>query len=202
VTPAEDAHHWFQSDIFRKAYLGDLKSSFTSAFASGWLRQSLAEFITPETQLVDMGCGLNPLRDLPCKVLGLDRHPFPGAPQYVQGTLEASGLPDAYADALVYSLSSQGSPEDLRNYFCEARRIAKPGCRLWIVEPEASFNPGGLEDFQLGMDWLGWAPVEKIPLRPKDKPGLVCLTFRLGGVVSDEADPRLFGRQRIDFDRG
>lgn len=84
----------------------------------------------PDLDIVDMGCGLNPFANLPCHVIGLDRHELPGQ---IKGKMEAPPLPNASADVLIYSLSLYGTTKDLRDYFTQARRscVAADTSLLW-----------------------------------------------------------------------
>src|SRR5262249_49083363 len=116
--------------------------------------------------VVDMGCGLNPFADLPCHVIGLDRHELPGQ---LRGKMENPPLQDKSADILIYSLSLYGTASDLLAYFTHAARILRGGGHLFIVEPASAFTPEGLVRFLRGLRHFGFELVGSVKdLRSED----------------------------------
>jgi len=113
----------------------------------------------PELVIVDMGCGLNLFADLPCKVIGLDRHDRPGQ---LSGKMENPPLPDKSADVLIYSLSLYGTAADLLAYFTHAARILRGGGHLFIVEPSSAFSDTGLAHFVKGLEKFGFELVGSV----------------------------------------
>jgi SAM-dependent methyltransferase len=177
--PAEKCDDVFADPGYTERYLEHLVSSQASALSRSWLKSKLKTLVRPHMLLVDMGCGLNPLSDLPCKVLGLDRHDHPGV---LRGKMEDPPLDDRSADFLVYSLSLYGTATDLVKYFSHARRILRPGGGMVIVEPESSFSEPGLKRFVHGLGQYGFVlPEGPKRLRTPDGTTLLGMHFVLSG---------------------
>ncbi|MFN0063387.1 MAG: helicase-related protein [Myxococcaceae bacterium] len=177
IMSTADADTLFSNPAFAQAYLEDLQTSGGSRLSARWLRETLRDYITPETHLLDMGCGLNPLKDLPCHVTGLDRHARE-EPGYVRGKMENPPLPDRCADILVYSLSLHGKPAELRDYFQQARRLIRPGGEVFVVEPLGAFTGRGLHLFRLAQDHLGFQLLDRWHIRGANGLELLGLRFK------------------------
>jgi SAM-dependent methyltransferase len=146
----------------------------------------------PDLTIVDLGCGLNRLADLPCTVTGVDRHDLPGV---VKGKMESPPLADHAADVVVYSLSLYGTACDLYAYFREARGILRPGGHVLIVEPASSFTATGLDRFLAGLSGLGFESVRSPrELRDADGTGLTAMHLTKTGEPS-ETGTDMFGRR-------
>ena len=191
MASAERAHERFYDREYTRQFLEHLAADPASHLSNSWLRAQLQELISPRTDLVDMGCGLNPLKSLPCHVVGVDRHIRPGQ-KY--GHLESPPLSDDSADILVYSLSLHGTPSDLMSYFQQARRVLRQGGHLFIVEPAAAFSREGLGRFLQGLGEYGFV-VEAEPkeLQGQEGTALIALHLQLTGEMGQ---PRV-----VDFIR-
>ncbi len=107
--------------------------------------------------IVDLGCGSNPLRDLPCQsVIGIDRHGVNGG---LIGDSAATGLEAGAADFVVMSLSIWGSPADRIAYLQEAKRLLRPLGKLIIVGARPSLRQSrwcsGVAKFRATIQKLG-----------------------------------------------
>ena len=141
-------------------FLAANDASPSARLAQRLIRERLARWLDPRAILVDLGCGSNPLRDLPCsRVTGIDRH---GVNAGLTGDSAATGLPAGEADFVVLSLSMWGTPEDRLSYLREAKRILRPLGKLVIVEPSTPF--GGVGAWRTGAGRL-IAVLEKLGLR-------------------------------------
>ena len=176
---ATQAHEQFAEPAYAQAYLAHLESSHAAKVARAWLRRQLMPLLRPDLEIVDMGCGLNPFADLPCRVTGLDRFDRPGQ---LRGNLEDPPLSDASADILIYSLSLYGTAENLKAYFTHAARILRREGYLLIVEPNAAFTPGGLSEFVRDLGRFGFELTEGVyEIRAIDGTVLTGLSFTLTG---------------------
>ncbi len=174
---AAKAHEVFANPDFTRNFLAHLKTSPTAQCSHQWLRAKLSLLLRPDLNVVDMGCGLNPFADLPCRVIGLDRHDLPGQ---LRGKMENPPLPDQSADVLIYSLCLYGTAADLLAYFTHAARILRGGGHLFIVEPALSFTPEGLARFVNGLRQFGFELVGSVKeLRSKDGALLKGMHFTL-----------------------
>ncbi|HEV8717416.1 MAG TPA: SNF2-related protein [Candidatus Binatia bacterium] len=149
---AAQADKVFADPEYTSEFLEHLKTSTAAKLSHQWLRGKLALLLRSDLTVVDMGCGLNPFADLPCRVIGLDRHELPGQ---LRGKMENPPLPDKSADVLIYSLSLYGTASDLLAYFTHATRILRGGGHLFIVEPASAFTPEGLVRFLHGLRQFG-----------------------------------------------
>jgi hypothetical protein len=171
----------FSNATYRREFLDHLKVSTASRISHQWLRGKLTLLTRPDLTVVDMGCGHNLLSDLPCKVIGLDRHGLPGQ---IQGKMENPPLPDNSADVLVYSLSLYGTAFDLLSYFTHAARILRGGGHLFIVEPSSTFTPAGLSKFLNGLRSFGFELVSTVKeIRSEEGSLLKAMHFTLTGEV-------------------
>src|SRR5207237_648757 len=119
-----------------------------------------ARWLDNRSVVIDLGCGSNPLRDLPCaKVTGVDRHGVNGG---LIGDSACTGLPAAEADFVVFSLSMWGTAQDRLSYLREAKRLLRPIGKLIIVEPALSF--GDSHTWKAGAARLA-AVLEKLGMR-------------------------------------
>lgn len=176
---AAKADEAFADAAFTRGFLAHLRTSEAGRLAHAWLRARLGVLMRPDLTVVDMGCGLNPFADLPCPVIGLDRHDRPGV---VRGKMEAPPLPDASADVLVYSLSLYGTDADLCAYFAQAARILRAGGHLFVVEPGSAFNADRLGSFVAGVRQFGFESVGAArELRGDDGTLLKAMHFTLTG---------------------
>ena len=150
---ATRADEVFADPEYTKEFLAHLKVSPAAILSHQWLRGRLTPLLRPDLTVVDMGCGLNPFADLPCHIIGLDRHTLPGQ---LKGKMENPPLPDKSADVLIYSLSLYGTASDLLAYFTHAARILRGGGHLFIVEPASAFTPEGLTSFLDGLRRSGF----------------------------------------------
>jgi Hypothetical methyltransferase/SNF2-related domain len=178
---AAKADELFASTGYTSAFLDHLRTSAASQLAYQWLHAKLEHLLRPDLYIVDMGCGLNPFADLPCHVMGLDRHGLPGQ---IKGKMENPPLPDASADVMIYSLSLYGTADDLRTYFTHARRILRGGGHLFIVEPAASFTSEGMVRFIYDLEQFGFEQVGSVSdRRSEDGVVLKGMHFTLTGEV-------------------
>jgi hypothetical protein len=139
-----------------------------------------------------MGCGLNPFVDLPCRVIGLDRHDLP---RQLRGKMENPPLSDKSADVLIYSLSLYGTSSDLLAYFTHAARILRGGGHLFIVEPASAFTPEGLVRFLNGLHQFGFELVGSVKdLRSEDGTLLKGMHLTLTGEMG-KANEAAFERK-------
>ena len=178
---AARADEVFADQDYTKRFLEHLKTSSVAQLAHEWLRSKLSLLVRSELMIVDMGCGLNPFSDLPCHVVGLDRHDLPGQ---LRGKMENPPLPDKSADVLIYSLSLYGTASDLFTYFTHARRILRGGGHLFIVEPDSTFTSEGLVRFVNGLRQFGFELVGSVKeLRGEDGTLLKGMHFSLTGEM-------------------
>jgi hypothetical protein len=188
---AAKADELFASAEYTSAFLDHLRTSPASQLAYRWLRAKLEYLLRPDLCIVDMGCGLNPLADLPCHVTGLDRHGLPGQ---VKGKMECPPLPDSLADIIIYSLSSlslYGTTDNLRDYFSHARRVLRGGGHLFIVEPGSAFTDEGLIHFIYDLQQFGFEQVGSIrDIRGEDGIVLNGMHFTLTGEVGKPGETR------------
>jgi hypothetical protein len=176
---AAKADELFANTEYTSAFLEHLRTSSASQLAYQWLRAKLAYVLRPDLHIIDMGCGLNPFADLPCHVIGLDRHDLPGQ---VIGKMEDPPLPDGSADVMIYSLSLYGTANDLRAYFTHARRILRGGGHLFLVEPGSTFTPEGLTHFIRDLQQFGFEQVGNArDIRGEDGIVLKGMHFTLSG---------------------
>ena len=182
---AARADEVFANPEYTRQFLAHLETSTAGKLAHQWLRGRLAPLLRPDLAIVDMGCGLNPFADLPCRVIGLDRHDRPGQ---LRGKMENPPLPDKSADVLIYSLSLYGTAADLLAYFTHAARILRGGGHLFIVEPDSAFTPEGLGRIINGLTQFGFELVGTVKdLRGQDGTLLKAMHLTL---TSDSGEPR------------
>jgi superfamily II DNA or RNA helicase len=170
-----EADDYFADDERTREFLKHLETSKTSALAHQWLRGKLGLLMRPDLTVVDLGCGLHRLADLPCTVIGVDRHELAGV---VRGKMESPPLENLSADVLVYSLSLYGTADDLFSYFHEASRVLRPGGHVLIVEPASSFSPSGLGRFLAGLRGFGFELVSS-PRELRDADGMILTALHL-----------------------
>lgn len=177
--PSASADRVFHDVTYQQAYLAQLAHSPIARTAQLWIRGRLRPLLRPELQIVDMGCGLNPFADLPCRVTGLDRFDRPGQ---LVGKMEATPFADDSADVLLYCLSLYGTPDDLTSYFKEAVRLLRRGGHLLIVEPRTAFTQEGLACFVSDLNRCGFDLVEPAyTFRSKGGGELLGMHLRLTG---------------------
>lgn len=184
---AAKADEVFADSEYTRQFLAHLKTSRTLQLSHQWLRGKLL-LLRPDITVVDMGCGQNPFVDLPCRVIGLDRHNQPKQPssQYVRGKMENPPLLDKSADVLIYSLSLFGTASDLMAYFAHAVRILRGGGHLFIVEPDSTFTPVGLARFVNGLSQFGFELVGSVKdLWSEDGANLKGMHFTLTGELGN-----------------
>lgn len=182
----------FADPEYTEKFLAHLKTSRAAKLSHQWLRGRLSLLTRPDFTVVDMGCGLNPFADFPCRVIGLDRHNIPGQ---LCGKMEAPPLPDNCADILIYSLSLYGAASDLLTYFAQATRILRGGGHLFIVEPASSFTDEGLARFVKGLKEFGFDLVGGVKdLRGDDGIVLKAMHLALVGEL-DRPDETAFERK-------
>lgn len=139
------------ADLFRRdpevshRFLEANDASKSARLAHQLVRERLGRWLDRRSLIVDLGCGSNPLRDLPCQVIGIDRHGVNGGHT---GDMTETGLSDGEADFVVMSLSMWGTPADRLAYLREAKRVLRPLSKLIIVEPSTPF--GGPLAWQVG----------------------------------------------------
>ena len=180
------ADELFAEPEYTRQFLTHLKNSPILQLSHQWLRGKLSLLLRPDLTVIDMGCGLNPFADLPCRMIGLDRHHQPEQPsrQYVRGKMENPPLPDKSVDVLIYSLSLFGTPSDLMAYFTQAVRILRGGGHLFIVELDSTFTPEGLARFVKGLSKLGLELVGSVKdLWSQDGAKLKGMHFTLTGEM-------------------
>lgn len=178
---AAQADELFANPQYTSDFLDHLRTSPASQLAYQWLHAKLAHLLRLDQCIVDMGCGLNPFAELPCHVIGLDRHELPGQ---VKGKMENPPLPDASADVMIYSLSLYGTADNLRAYFTHARRILRGGGHLFIVEPGSTFTPEGLTHFISDLQQFGFEQVGNVrDLRSEEGIVLKGMHFTLTGEL-------------------
>lgn len=183
---AAKADEVFADAEYTRQFLDHLKNSPTLQLSHQWLRSKLSLLFRPDLTVIDMGCGLNPFADLPCRVIGLDRHYQPEQPdnRYVRGKMENPPFADKSADVLIYSLSLFGTTSDLMAYFTHAVRILRGGGHLFIVEPDATFTYTGLTRFVKGLQQFGFELVGTVKdLWSQDGAKLKGLHFSLTGEM-------------------
>jgi len=132
-----------------RRFLEKNDASRASTLAQQLVRERLGRWLDHRATVVDLGCGSNPLRDLPCEVVGIDRHGVNGARV---GDIALTGLSESSVDLAVMSLSMWGTTRDRLDYLQEAKRILRPLGKLIIVEPSGPF--GGVGTWQTGADRL------------------------------------------------
>ena len=136
--PRRRVAEMFSEPNASKHFLEMNDASPSAKLAQRLVREHLAQWLDRRSIVVDLGCGSNPLRDLPCsKVIGVDRHGINGG---LIGDSAETGLPEHDADFVVFSLSMWGTPEDRLAYLREAKRLLRPIGRLIIVEPMQTFG--------------------------------------------------------------
>ena len=173
----------FADPEYTRQFLTHLETSTAAKLSHQWLRGKLAPLLHPDLAIVDMGCGLNPFADLPCRVTGLDRHDRSGQ---LRGKMENPPLPDKSADVLIYSLSLYGTASNLLAYFCHAARILRGGGHLFIVEPDSAFTPEGLARFVNGLSQFGFELVGSVKdLRGEDGTLLKGMHLTLTGETGE-----------------
>ncbi|MBI3741983.1 MAG: hypothetical protein HY257_09555 [Chloroflexi bacterium] len=178
---AAQADEIFASKEYTQKFLGHLKTSTAAHLAHQWLHGKLSLLMRPDLTIADMGCGLNPFADLPCRVIGLDRHDIAGQ---MRGKMENPPFDDKSGDVLIYSLSLYGTASDLFAYFTHARRILRGGGHLFIVEPESSFTSEGLARFVNALRQFGFELVGSVKdLRGGDETLLKGMHLTLTGEI-------------------
>ncbi len=176
---AARAEEVFADPEYTRQFLAHLETSTAAKLAHQWLRGRLTPLLRPDLVIVDMGCGLNPFADLPCHVIGLDRHDRPGQ---LRGKMENPPLPDKSADVILYSLALYGTAADLLVYFTHAARILRGGGHLFIVEPDSAFTPQGLVRFVNSLNQFGFELVGNVKdLRGEDGTLLKGMHLTLSG---------------------
>lgn len=176
---AAHADEVFADPAYTHQFLAHLETSAATQLSHQWLRGKLALLMRSDLNVVDMGCGLNPFADLPCRVIGLDRHDRPGQ---LRGKMENPPLLDRSADVLIYSLSLYGTADDLLAYFTHTARILRGGGHLFIVEPATAFSEEGLKRFVVGLHQFGFELVGSAKeLRGEDGTLLKALHLTLTG---------------------
>ncbi len=136
--PRRRVAEMFSEPNVSKQFLEMNDASPSAKLAQKLVRERLAQWLDRRSIVVDLGCGSNPLRDLPCaNVIGVDRHGINGG---LIGDSAETGLPGYEADFVVFSLSMWGTPEDRLAYLREAKRLLRPIGRLIIVEPMQTFG--------------------------------------------------------------
>lgn len=192
---AAKADEVFADPEYTRQFLTHLKNSPTLQLSHQWLRSKLSLLLRPDLTVIDMGCGLNPFADLPCRVMGLDRHEQPEQTRYMRGKMENPPLPNKFADVLIYSLSLFGTPSDLMAYFTHAARILRGGGHLFIVEPDLTFTDSGLARFIKGLSEFGFDLVGMVrDLWSQDGAKLKAMHFTLTGVIG-QPEEILFQRK-------
>ncbi len=163
---AAQADAVFADEEYTQKFLEHLKTSTAAHLSHQWLRGRLSLLVRSDLTIVDMGCGINPFADLPCRVIGLDRHDIAGQ---LRGKMQDPPLADKSADVLIYSLSLYGTASDLLVYFTHARRILRGGGHLFIVELDSAFTSEGLARFVGGLRQFGFELVGTVKdLRGED----------------------------------
>ncbi|MDP9358966.1 MAG: SNF2-related protein [Chloroflexota bacterium] len=136
--PRERAAEAFREEGASERFLAANDASPSTRLAQRLVRERLGRWLDRRSVVVDLGCGSNPLRDLPVeRVIGIDRHNVNGG---LVGDSAATGLPSGEADFVVMSLSMWGTPPDRLAYLGEAKRLLRPLGKLVIVEPTGSFG--------------------------------------------------------------
>ncbi len=144
--PRDRAAEQFREPGVSEQFLAMNDASPSARLAQRLVRERLGRWLDRRSVVVDLGCGSNPLRDLPCeRVVGVDRHGVNGG---LVGDSADTGLPSHEADFVVMSLSMWGMPADRLAYLREAKRLLRPLGKLVVVEPSATF--GGSEAWQAG----------------------------------------------------
>jgi superfamily II DNA or RNA helicase len=144
--PRQRAAERFEDPAASQQFLTANDASTSARLAQRLVRERLSRWLDRRSVVVDLGCGSNPLRDLPCeRVIGIDRHGVNGG---LIGDSADTGLPPGDADFVVMSLSMWGTPEDRLAYLREAKRLLRPIGKLVVVEPRQPF--GGAEHRQAG----------------------------------------------------
>jgi hypothetical protein len=189
---AVQADKVFADPGYTREFLEHLKTSTAAKLSHQWLRGKLSLLLRSDLTVVDMGCGLNPFADLPCRIIGLDRHKLPGQ---LWGKMENPPLPDKSADVLIYSLSLYGTASDLLAYFTQAARILRGGGHLFIVEPASAFTPEGLVRFLHGLSRFGFELVGSVKdLRSDEGTLLKGMHLTFTGEMG-KAEETAFGRK-------
>jgi hypothetical protein len=161
--PRRRAAERFQDPSTSERFLAANDASASARLALRLVRERLSRWLDRRSVVIDLGCGSNPLRDLPCeRVIGIDRHGINGG---LVGDSADTGLPSGEADFVVMSLSMWGTPEDRLAYLLEAKRLLRPIGKMVIVEPMQAF--GGPDRWETGvarlavvLDQLGMKLVE------------------------------------------
>ncbi len=161
--PRERAAEQFREPGVSEQFLTANDASPSARLAQQLVRERLGRWLDRRSVVVDLGCGSNPLRDLPAeRVIGIDRHGVNGA---LVGDSAATGLPPGGADFVVMSLSMWGTAADRLAYLREAKRLLRPLGKLVVVEPVSTF--GGPEAWQAGSARFG-AVAERLGMRPAE----------------------------------
>jgi hypothetical protein len=148
--PRQRAAERFEDPAASERFLAANDSSLSARLAQRLTRERLGRWLDSHSVVVDLGCGSNPLRNLPCKeVIGIDRHGVNGS---LVGDSAETGLASGEADFVVMSLSMWGTPEDRLAYMHEAKRLLRPIGKLVIIEPIQTF--GGAEEWKGGAQRL------------------------------------------------
>ena len=128
--PRQRAAERFKDPAASEAFLATNDASASARLAQRLVRERLSRWLDRRSVVVDLGCGSNPLRDLPCeRVIGIDRHGVNGG---LFGDSADTGLPSGEADFVVMSLSMWGTSEDRLAYLHEAKRLLRPIGKLVI----------------------------------------------------------------------
>ena len=101
--PRSRAANLFRDQEISRQFLEANDVSPSARLAQRLVRERLARWLDNRSIVVDLGCGSNPLRDLPCaQVIGIDRH---GVNSGIIGDSAETQLPAGEADFVVMSLS-------------------------------------------------------------------------------------------------
>lgn len=178
---AMKADEAFADPQYTQEFLAHLQTSTAAKLSHDWLKGRLDLLMRSDLVIVDMGCGLNPFADLPCRVIGLDRHDREGQ---LRGKMENPSLDDKSADVIIYGLSLYGTASDLFSYFTHAARVLRGGGHLFIVEPESAFTQEGLIRFVNGLRQFGFELVGSVKdLRGEDGTLLKGMHLTLSGEI-------------------
>jgi SAM-dependent methyltransferase len=183
--PRERAAEAFREPGASQRFLAANDASPSARLAQRLVRERLGRWLDRRSVVVDLGCGSNPLRDLPCeRVVGIDRHGVNGG---LEGDSAATGLSSGEADFVVMSLSMWGMAADRLAYLQEAKRLLRPLGKLVIVEPAQSF---GATDRKPGVARLA-AVLERLGMHlAEDRPYAVDAgTGLLAFVVDNSSTP-------------
>ncbi len=189
---AAKADEMFADPQYTQEFLDHLQTSTAAKLSHDWLKGRLNLLMRSDLVIIDMGCGLNPFADLPCRVIGLDRHDREGQ---LRGKMENPPLEDKSADVIIYSLSLYGTAIDLFAYFTHAARILRGGGHLFLVEPESAFTQDGLIRFVNGLRQFGFELVGSVKdLRGEDGTLLKGMRLTLTGEVG-KPEEKLFEKK-------